>query len=240
MYIITLPFGVLSREGFSLMKGGILLTEWFIDLLKIVLINLILSGDNAVVIAMACKNLKKSHRQKAIWLGTAGAVLLRLLLTAVAVILLRIPYLQALGSFLLLYIAIKILTEDSNHDEIRASSAILPVVWTIIVADFIMSLDNVLAIAAISNGSMLLLMIGIAMSIPIIIWGSHLILGLLHRYSMIMYIGAAILAYTAGDMLISDPRFTDLMQTAHHSYLWFIPVLYMVITFVVSYYFKKS
>lgn len=208
-------------------------------LLKITLINLVLSGDNAVVIAMASKNLSDSHRKKAIWFGTAAAVFLRIILTAAAVLLLKIPYLQALGAFLLLYIAMKMLMDESEPKQIRASTALLPAIWTIVVADFIMSLDNVLAIAAVSEGNLSLLLIGIGMSIPIIIWGSQLLIHLLHRYAFVLYVGAAVLAYTAGDMLVSDPKIIAMLQTSHPSYAWFVPVLFIVVTMAAGLYYKR-
>lgn len=214
--------------------------DWFVPLLEIALINLILSGDNAVVIAMACRNLKPEHRQKAIWIGTGAAVALRIMLTAVAAFMLTIPYLQALGSILLLYIAIRMLTDNGEHGKIRSSSALMPAIWTIIVADFIMSVDNVLAVAAISDGNVLMLIIGIGMSIPLIIWGSGMIVRLLDRYPIVLYIGAAILAYTAGEMLITDPKMHSWLQYAHGSYVWLIPATFIIVTLAAGMYYHRS
>lgn len=214
--------------------------DWFVPLLEIALINLILSGDNAVVIAMACRNLKPEHRQKAIWIGTGAAVVLRIMLTAVAAFMLTIPYLQALGSILLLYIAIRMLTDNGEHGKIRSSSALMPAIWTIIVADFIMSVDNVLAVAAISDGNVLMLIIGIGMSIPLIIWGSGMIVRLLDRYPIVLYIGAAILAYTAGEMLITDPKMHSWLQYAHGSYVWLIPATFIIVTLAAGMYYHRS
>jgi len=176
-------------------------------LLKIVLINLVLSGDNAVVIAMASRNLPENQRKLAIWWGSIGAVVLRVMLVFVALQLLQIPYLQAAGAVLLLYIAIKLLDEDEpNQADIRGTTTLGSAIWTILVADFVMSLDNVLAIAAIAKGDYVIIFIGVLLSIPLIFWGSTVALKLLVRFPVLHYIGAAILGYTAGEMLLGDHK----------------------------------
>ena len=181
--------------------------EWAIMLLKIVLINLVLSGDNAVVIAMASRNLPENQRKLAIWWGSIGAVVLRVMLVFVALQLLQIPYLQAAGAVLLLYIAIKLLDEDEpNQADIRGTTTLGSAIWTILVADFVMSLDNVLAIAAIAKGDYVIIFIGVLLSIPLIFWGSTVALKLLVRFPVLHYIGAAILGYTAGEMLLGDHK----------------------------------
>lgn len=172
--------------------------------LKIMLINIVLSGDNAVVIALASQKLSVGQRKKAVWWGSFGAVALRLVLTVVAVYLLEIPYIQAAGSLLLLYIAVKLLTEDEGGKTVKQASSLGGAVRTIILADFVMSLDNVLAIAAVAEGEIVLTFIGIALSIPLIIWGSTMIMRLLDRFPVLIYIGAAILGYTAGEMVLND------------------------------------
>jgi YjbE family integral membrane protein len=176
-------------------------------LAKIMLINLVLSGDNAVIIAMASRNLPEHQRKAAIWWGAVGAVVLRIVLVFAALLLLRVPYLQAAGAMLLMYIAIKLLDDDGNaHSDVREAKGLWQAVWTIMAADFIMSLDNVLAIAAIAKGHVVLVMIGVMLSIPLIIWGSSLVVKLLIRFPVLSYAGAAILGYTAGEMLLGDPR----------------------------------
>lgn len=197
--------------------------------MQIILINIVLSGDNAVVIAMASKNLPPEQRRKAIWWGALGAVALRVLLTAVAVILLFVPYIQAVGSLLLLYIAIKLLLDDQDGVHIRQAHTLSAAVGTIIVADFIMSLDNVLAIAAIVDGNFPMLFAGIALSIPIVIWGSTLIVRLLQRFPLVIYLGAAILAYTAGEMFIQEQKVREWLGQAHPSYTWVVPLLFISI-----------
>mgnify|MGYP002622206164 CR=1 FL=1 len=176
---------------------------WFI-FLEIMLINIVLSGDNAVVIAMASRNLPPAERRKAVWWGSFGAVALRLLLTGAAVYLIRIPYVQAAGSLLLLYIAVRLTGDHSAAKRVSPAASLLKAVWTIVVADFIMSLDNVLAVAAIADGSGVLTLIGVGLSIPLIVWGSTLIMRLLDRFPLLIFLGAALLGYTAGEMAVKD------------------------------------
>lgn len=175
-------------------------------LMQILMINLVLSGDNAVVIAMASRNLPAHRRGQAVWWGAFGAVVLRCVLTFVAVLILGIPYIQAAGGLMLLYIALKLLLEDTEEVHVRESSTLWSAIRTILVADFVMSLDNVLAIAAIADGDLALIVIGIAISIPIVVWGSGIIVKLLQRYPILVFAGSAILAYTAGEMLLRDPK----------------------------------
>ncbi|GIP20507.1 MULTISPECIES: TerC family protein [Paenibacillus] len=173
---------------------------------EILMVNLVLSGDNAVVIALASKNLPLRQRKQAVWLGALGAVVLRIILTWVAVVLLQIPLLQATGGLLLLYIAFKLLLEQEDESRVAGASTLWKSIQTILAADFIMSLDNVLAIAALAEGDLAILVIGIALSIPIVVWGSNLIAGWLHRFPLLVYAGAGILAYTAGKMVLHDPK----------------------------------
>lgn len=180
--------------------------EHIILLLKILMINLVLSGDNAVVIAMASKNLPARQRSQAIWWGAVGAVGLRCVLTFVAVILLGIPFIQAAGGLLLLWIAFKLLYDNEDQVGIRAETSMWKAIQVILVADFVMSLDNVLAIAALANGDIAIIVIGIAISIPIVVWGSNVIAIWLHRFPVLVLLGSAILAFTAGEMLLRDSR----------------------------------
>lgn len=176
--------------------------------LEIALINVLLSGDNAIVIAMASQQLPEAQRKAAIWWGAFAAIALRCLMTVVALQLLQIPYLQAGGAILLLYISVKLLSDagagQESHQVKRATTLGLAI-WTIVTADFIMSLDNVLAIAAVAEGDLVLILLGIALSIPMIIWGSQLLGKLLITFPALAYIGAALLAYAAGEMLMHDP-----------------------------------
>lgn len=191
--------------------------------MQIVLINMLLSGDNAVVIAMASNGLPSAQRKRAVWWGSAAAVLLRCVLTVAAVALLQIPYLQATGALLLGMIAVKLFRDAFNGEEDdfsgsgkgrKRSVSLMVAIRTIVAADFIMSLDNVLAIAAIADGEPVLLILGIVASIPIIIWGSHFVGALLRKFPPLVYVGAALLGYAAGEMLISDPGLSRLFQGA--------------------------
>lgn len=190
--------------------------EWLWLFLQIMIINLVLSGDNAVVIAMASRRLSPGQRKKAVWWGAFGAIGLRVVLTVVAVFLLTIPYIQALGSLLLLYIAIKLLVEDDGHAGVREATTLGKAVRTIIMADFVMSLDNVLAIAAKAENDYAVIILGIGLSVPIIIWGSTMVMKLLQRFPVLVYLGAGILGYTAGEMLVKDPK----MMEYFRSHLW--------------------
>lgn len=180
-------------------------TIWLLG--QILIINLVLSGDNALVIAMASRDLPEPNKRKAVWIGTFGAVILRCLLTVIAVLLLKVPYLQAGGALLLLWIAFKLLAEQhSNEIRVSETSSMWRAVNTILIADFVMSLDNVLAIAGLANGDLALIMIGIVISIPIVVWGSGIISKLLQKFPLLLYIGAGILAYTAGEMILQDSK----------------------------------
>jgi YjbE family integral membrane protein len=190
--------------------------DWVWLFIQIMIINIVLSGDNAVVIAMASRKLPPAQRNKAIWWGAFGAIGLRVVLTVVAVLLLTIPYIQALGSILLLYIAVKLLIDDEGHADIREASTLSKAIRTIIMADFIMSLDNVLAIAAKAENDYAVIILGIGLSVPIIIWGSTMVMKLLHRFPIMVYLGAGILGYTGGEMLVKDPMMVELLQ----SHLW--------------------
>ncbi|OXS53028.1 hypothetical protein B1A99_31185 [Cohnella sp. CIP 111063] len=170
-------------------------------LLEILLVNIVLSGDNAVVIAMASRSLPERLRKRAIWAGALGAVLLRIVLSIAAIALLDIPAVRLIGSLLLLYIAIHLLLDDGEEKQVAGSSSLGKAVAIILLSDLIMSLDNVLAIAAIADNDLWLMSAGIALSIPLIIWGSQLILRALTRYPFIVWVGSAILGFTAGQML---------------------------------------
>jgi YjbE family integral membrane protein len=171
---------------------------------EITLINLLLSGDNAVVIAMAGRRLPVIQRRKAIRWGAAAAVLLRCILTLGAVAMLGVPFLQSAGALLLFAISLQLMIERAGDPRLKPASSLAGAVWTIVAADFVMSLDNVLAVAAVADGDVVMLIIGISMSIPIILWGSSFIMRMLDRLPGLSYAGGALLAYTAGEMLLHD------------------------------------
>ncbi|HET7774989.1 MAG TPA: TerC family protein [Azospira sp.] len=173
---------------------------------QIIAIDVVLSGDNAVVIALACRNLAPEQRRKGIFWGVAGAVSLRVVLTTFAALVMDLPWLKLVGGLLLLWIGIKLLLpEDDDGHEISASEHLWGAVKTIIVADFVMSLDNVIGVAGAAHGSLFLLLFGLAVSIPLIVWSSQLILRLMERWPVVVTLGAALLGYVAAEMMVSDP-----------------------------------
>lgn len=185
------------------MIADFLVQSWS-ALLAIILIDIVLSGDNAVVIAMAARNLPKQQQKKAIFIGTFGAITLRIVFAAMVVWLIQIPLLKAIGGLLLLQVAYKLLAADEGEDNIKSGTTLMGAVGTIIYADALMSLDNVIAVAGVSHGSITLIAIGVLVSIPIILIGSAFILKALERFPIIAYIGSGILAWTAGDMIVKD------------------------------------
>jgi YjbE family integral membrane protein len=177
----------------------LLTPAFFTALLQIMLVNVVLSGDNAVVIALAARNLPAHLRKQAIVWGSAGAIVLRVLLTIVAVQLLKIPYLQALGGLLLVWIAVELLVAGDETDAAHhAQSSLAGAVKTILVADVVMSLDNTLAIAGVAKGDWTLLIVGLGLSIPLIVVGSTVIMKIMDRFPVVVYAGAALIAWTGG------------------------------------------
>jgi len=174
---------------------------------SIIWVNIILSGDNAVVIALAARSLPPHQQKQAIFWGSAAAIVLRVVLTVIAVEMLKWPYLKIIGALLLLYIGVTLLLEDEDGegDVGNASGGLIAAVRTILIADLVMSLDNVLAVAAAAKGNIPLLVIGLALSIPLIIFGSTLLLKVMERYPIIIIAGAALLGFLAGEMLLTDP-----------------------------------
>ena len=176
-------------------------------------VDLLLAGDNAVVIAMAARNLEGSNRRKAIILGAGGAVVLRLIFAAIITYLLLIPFLQAAGGLLLLWIAWKLVNEDPNEEEkVQAAEGTWEAVKIIILADVVMSLDNVIALVGVSGGNLLLLAAGIALTIPLVIFGSALLTSLLSRFPILVYAGAGLLVYIAVEMLFQDVFLHDYLE----------------------------
>lgn len=178
--------------------------EFLTALFSIVIIDLVLAGDNAIVIGMAARNVPKEMQKKVILWGTAGAVIVRSLGTLAVVWLLKIPGLLLIGGLLLIWIAYKLLVEEKDHD-IPAADNMIAAIRTIIIADMVMGLDNVLAVAGAAHGSFLLVILGLAISVPIVVWGSTIILRWIEKYPVIIYIGAGVLAYTAGKMIVQEP-----------------------------------
>ncbi len=180
--------------------------EFWIALVQIIGVNIVLSGDNAVVIALAARGLPKEQQKKAIAWGSGAAVVMRIVLTVVAVELLRLPYLKLVGAGLLLWIAVQLLLPEEEGDgHATANGSLGAAIRTILLADLVMSLDNVIAVAAAAKGHTGLLIIGLAISIPLVIFASQLLLKLMDRFPIIITLGAALLGWVAGDMMVSDP-----------------------------------
>ena len=189
--------------------------EFWIALSQIILINIVLSGDNAVVIAMASRSLPPAQQKKAILFGSVGAIVLRVVLTFFAVYLLTLPYLKLVGAALLLWIGIGLLQEEDEEKDLEGHSGLAAAIKTIVLADLVMSLDNVVGVAAAAKGNVPLLIFGLVISIPLIIFGSTLILKLMDRFPIIIVAGAALLGWVSGEMAISDPAIAGWTAERH-------------------------
>ena len=188
--------------------------DFWIGLLKIVWINIILSGDNAVVIALAARSLPPAQQQKAVIWGSGAAVVLRVALTVVAAKLLEMSFLQIAGGLLLLWIGIQLLMDEEADDGPgKTTGSLMAAVRTILIADLVMSLDNVIAVAAAAKGSMVLLVLGLAISIPLVIFGSTLMIRLMERFPVIVLLGAALIGWVGGETIASDTALVDFSAT---------------------------
>jgi YjbE family integral membrane protein len=190
-------------------------------LLEVMLVNIVLSGDNAVVIALAARNLPPRQRRQAIVWGSAAAIVLRVGLTLIAVQMLKVPFLQFAGALLLVWIAIKLLIEDEAADEAQqAHGHLFGAIRTILIADVVMSLDNTLAIAGVARGDALLLTAGLVLSVPLIVLGSTLIMKIMGRFPVVVYAGAGLIAWTAGEMIDSDAAMQPYLPGIFHGTYW--------------------
>ncbi|NCZ46107.1 MAG: TerC family protein [Betaproteobacteria bacterium] len=214
-------------------------SAFWVALAQIMVVNIMLSGDNAVVIALASRSLPPKQQKMAIMLGSGAAILLRIVLTVFAVMLMELPYLKLVGGLALLWIAASMLNADQGEGEFESHASLWAAVRTILVADFIMSLDNVIGVAAAAKGNYVLLIIGLVLSIPLIIFGSQIILKLMERFPTIILGGAALLGWVAGDMIIADRVLEPYI--ASHSTLahWLAPALCAVAVVVVGKWFDK-
>jgi YjbE family integral membrane protein len=178
-----------------------------VSILQIIALDIILGGDNAIIIALACRDLPEHQKKLGILWGTAGAIILRVILVFFATTLLAVPGLKLIGGLLLLWIGIKLLIENGgeNDHQVNSSNGLMTAIRTIIIADFVMSLDNSIAIAAAAKGNMYLVVFGLLLSVPIIIAGSAIILKLMSRYPVIISMGAGLLGWLAGDLIVHDP-----------------------------------
>lgn len=202
--------------------------EFFSALLSIVIIDLVLAGDNAIVIGMAARNLKKEQQKKVIIWGTVGAIVIRAAATLAVVWLLKIPGLLLAGGLILVVIAYKLMIEEKDHD-IKAQDSIWAAIRTIIIADAVMGLDNVLAVAGAAHGDFLLVVIGLIISVPIVVWGSTLFLKLIDKFPAIITIGAAILAWTASKMIVGEPFLKEYFSNPFLKYGFEIVVVAAVV-----------
>jgi YjbE family integral membrane protein len=187
--------------------------DFWIGLVKIIWINIILSGDNAVVIALAARSLPAHQQRMAVLWGSGAAVVMRIALTVVAVQLLALPYLQIVGGVLLLWIGTQLLSdEDDGEGEAKEQGSLAAAVRTILIADLVMSVDNVIAVAAAAKGSMTLLIIGLAVSIPLVIFGSTMMIKLMERFPIIIVLGAGLIGWVGGETIVNDVILRGLVQ----------------------------
>ena len=204
--------------------------QFWVAALEIIVINILLSGDNAVVIALACRNLPAAQRKLGIFWGVVGAVVLRVVLTFFAVQLLLLPYVQLVGAALLLWIGVKLVAEDEGDGpEIAASDRLMSAVKTVIIADLVMSLDNVIGVAAAAKGSLPLLIFGLVISIPLVVVGAQLIMKLIERMPWLVIAGGGLLGYIAGEIAVSDTAVKPWIDANAPSLHYIAPALGVVI-----------
>jgi len=201
--------------------------QFLSSLLSIIMIDIVLGGDNAILIALATRRLPQHQRKTAIFWGVFGAVAVRAGLTAIAVYVLKIPLIQFIGGVLLIWIAYKLLVDEEKNEHVESGRNIREAVKTIIIADLLMGVDNVLAVAGAAHGSVFLVVLGLLISIPIIVWGSTIILHFIERFPIIVYIGAAVIAWTAGRMIVED-------QYIHRVLTEQLPLLELIIPIVIT------
>lgn len=207
---------------------------WF-AVLQIIAIDIVLGGDNAVVIALACRRLPDEQRKLGIFWGVAGAIVLRVVLIFFALSLLTIPYLKIVGAALLVWIGIKLLQPESEGGhEVDASTTLLGAIKTIIVADAVMSLDNVIAIAGAAKDEISLVIFGLVISVPIIVWGSQLVMKVMDRYPVTIAIGAGLLGWIAGDMAVTDVVTKDWVNANAKFLHWIVPAVMAVVVIAIG------
>ena len=204
--------------------------QFWVAAFEIVVINILLSGDNAVVIALACRNLPPRQRRWGIIWGAAGAVVLRIILTFFAVSLLKLPFLNLIGGVLLLWIGVKLIAdEDGDEHEVQAADRLTVAIRTIIIADLVISPDNVIGVAGAAKGSVLLIVFGLIVSIPLVIVGAQLIMKLIERFPILIVAGGGLLGYVAGEMMVQDTAAAPWIND-HAAWLhWVLPVTGIVI-----------
>jgi len=201
--------------------------QFWLAALEIVVINILLSGDNAVVIALACRNLPPRQRRWGVFWGAIGAIVLRIILTFFAVSLLQLSYLKIIGGALLVWIGIRLIAEEDGeggHD-VQSSDRMLAAIRTVVIADLVMSIDNVLGVAAAARGNLLLLIFGLVVSVPLVIGGAQLIMRLIERFPVLIVAGGGLLGFVAGELIVDDSAIADWIH-AHAAWLtWAAPVI---------------
>jgi YjbE family integral membrane protein len=210
--------------------------QFWLAALQIIAVNILLSGDNAVVIALACRNLTPRERRLGIFWGVLGAIVLRIVLTFFAMSLLANPYLKLLGGVMLVWIGIKLIAEVGGAErKVKASDRLLTAVWTIMVADLVMSFDNVMGVAAAAKGSMPLIVFGLFISIPLVIVGSQIITRLIQRFPVLVLAGGGLLGYIAGDLAVGDPVIAPWLAANAAEYVWMAPIAGVFLVVAVGY-----
>jgi YjbE family integral membrane protein len=193
-------------------------------LIEIIIIDLMLSGDNAVVIAMACRNLPPQRMRQAIFLGSAAAIGIRIVLTAAMTLLLDIPYLRIVGGVLLLVIAVKLLADDDGEEQVPEANSMWAAIRVVLVADAVMSFDNMVAVAVTSEGSLFLLAFGLLVSMSILMYGSRMVAVVMNRYPATIAVGAALLGWIGGGIIVTDPAIADLIAEEFPTFIFSAPL----------------
>jgi YjbE family integral membrane protein len=206
-----LPFLEMVLADFALID--VLSGAFWVAVGKIMFANVVLSGDNAVVIAMACRNLPDRQRTRAVLFGSLGAIVLRILFCAIVGVMLGVPYLKLVGGLLLLWIGVKLVTQEDESSDVKAHASLWAAIMTIVIADAVMSLDNAIAIAAAARGNFPLIMIGLVVSIPIIVLGATLISRLLDRHPWVALVGAGLIGWIGGEVIAGDGRFEKVLKS---------------------------
>ena len=223
------------------MVTDILTITFWIALIEIIGINIILSGDNAVVIALACRNLGEKQQKIGIFLGSFAAVILRIIFTLFISFLIETPYIKIIGGLLLFWIGFKLLTEDEvNQDSVHSPDRLWSAVWTIMVADAVMSLDNVIAVAAAAKGNYPLLILGLVISIPLVVYGATLILKLISKFPIIVTLGAALIGYIGADVIIKDVSIEPYIAANGNWLFTVAPLVGLFIPSLIARFFKSK
>ncbi|GBF11913.1 TerC family protein [Tepidibacillus infernus] len=206
--------------------------QFLSSLLSIIMIDIVLGGDNAILIALATRKLPKGQRKKAIFWGVIGAIAIRAGLTAIAVYILEVPFIKLIGGVLLIWIAYKLLVDEDQHEDVQSGNNVWEAVKTIIIADLLMGIDNVLAVAGAAHGHPVLVVLGLLISVPIIVWGSTIILHFIEKYPIIVFIGSAVIAWTSGTMIVEDRLVHENLIQKLPYLEYIIPIL--IISFVIG------